>query len=96
MKVNAEKFMKALEHMRYSVCVPKDGEIEVSIRQENIEEGKLCECMLLTTTTQREPTSYSRNKTPTTIVTTIEIFAESENRPTRVIRQEIEEIDVES
>jgi|ERR1051325_2400686 hypothetical protein len=82
MKFKSKEFMKALNSFKYSV--PDNAEIEITTRNENIDQGQLCDAFMMVATWTTKPDSYDDIKTDVHHTQCIEFFPESENRKPRL------------
>jgi hypothetical protein len=62
----------------------KDAKLQVSVAEDDPGSGKMIECLTLTCALVKPPTSYDSFKTDTNCAYTLEIFADSDNRPPRL------------
>ena len=92
MKINSKKFHTAYNSLRYAT--PDDAEIEFSIREENIQEGKISSCLSLTASWDKPPSSYDSLKTTIHVSLTLEVYPDSENTPSRLITIETRDLNV--
>jgi hypothetical protein len=92
MKIKLEDLRKALDHLRYHGGCKDDAIVELSFRTEDIAANRLCDCVIISTSGEREPSSYSTFQSSITQVSTLEVFAENENRPIRWTTQETQDL----
>ena len=90
MKFKLKALKRAMDALRYGA--PDDAEIEIIVRTEDIQQGKLCDAITMVASWTELPPSYSDEKNPIAVVQTLEMFPESENRPFRVITTKTKEI----
>jgi hypothetical protein len=81
MKIKYAQLEKSLGQLR---GLSPQTELDISVREENIENGVLGECLVLRGSGVSTPSSYDDVKTDTTHEYTLEVFADSENRPARL------------
>ena len=84
MLVNLKNLRKALEHLHYHCPTTDESDVIVSIQEENIQDGKLCDYLTLTVHGTREARSYDSVQSERTVTTCIEVFSSSENRPSQL------------
>lgn len=82
MKFKAEKWKHAMDVLYDNM--PPTAEIEITVRDENFDQGKICDCVTLVATWSKLPASYDKNRNAINVVQTVEVFPEEENRPARV------------
>jgi hypothetical protein len=92
MKCNLEDLRKALDQFRY-MDSSDNMEVEITMSEESIEKGKLGSMLIITATSEKPPSSYESLQTKKTIKKTIEVFASHENQKSRMITEEIQELD---
>ena len=69
-----------------------DHEVNITVREEDPGNGKLGECLIITTVVISKPGSYDDYKADITTEYTLEIFSDSENRPARWTAVETREL----
>ena len=84
MQIKLKDLKKALEHLYYHCPTDEGTEVIVSIQEENIQDGKLCDHISLTVHGLREARSYDYVQSERTVTTHIEVFSTSENRPSQL------------
>lgn len=86
MEANFSHVWIALNHIRdeLGIDLANKAKIEVTHRDDDPGEGKICECMLVRCTVVKTPSNYDNFKTSTTVEYSIEVFADHENRAPRL------------
>jgi hypothetical protein len=92
MKIKFADLKKAVEYFSYNVRVPADGYLEIVLRDEDLEKHEICSSIVFTLTSSKPAETYDRVKTEKVIVSTLEIFPESENRSARISTQETQDL----
>jgi hypothetical protein len=82
MKLKVKTLKMAMDE--FTKGTPEGTEVEVTMRQENFEEGKLCDCVSFTTVHKELHNGYDQNRNDTIVTKTVEIFPESEGQPPKV------------
>ena len=97
MKFKIKDISNALEYFKYNGTIDtKLSHIEISLRIEDLDNNKVGSSMTFSAEGIKQPSAYERIKTPKSIVISMEIFPESENRPPRATVQESQVLDDES
>jgi hypothetical protein len=92
MKIKFSDLKKAVEYFSYNVRVPADGYLEITLRDEDLAQSRIGSAIMFTLTTTKAAETYDRVKTDKVIVSTLEIFPDSENRPARLSTQESQDL----
>ena len=93
MKINYQALRKSLSYLgSHAGISEKDPLVEILIREEDIEKGKLGDCLTLTFSVNEPASSYDSIQTEKTKEYTLEVFADHENRIPRLICVEIRDL----
>lgn len=82
MKFKLKNFKQAFNSFSYTL--PEGAEIEILVREEDIQQSKLCSTMTMVASFEKKAAAYDNNSNPTYVTVTIEVFPESENRPFKI------------
>lgn len=80
MKVSLGELKRVMEYMRYHVHGEDRDLVDISLKEEDIENNKLVSCLTISVSASKEPSSYDTIQTTKTVTTSIEVFAHHENR----------------
>jgi len=90
-RINFGMLRAIMQQLYYCNSIKNESIIDISLRQEDIEEGRLCDCMVMTSIST-EPASEERHVS--TVTTTLEVFSDNENRPPRLTEQKCRDLKV--
>lgn len=96
MKFKLKDLNKAMDYIKYNGHMEQSADIEISIREEDFDTNKVGSCIMLSATCVKEPKPYDRVKTSKTVMISVEVFPESENRQPRVTMQESQDLNDDS
>lgn len=94
MNIKVTHLNKVLEHLKYKAGLDSKDTLDFTVREEDIENNKLCGCLILKCTTTKNPGQYDDFIVPLVQEWTIEIYAEHENRPPRITLNQTTELNL--
>lgn len=95
MKFKLKDITKAMDYIKYNGNMDSTPDVDISIREEDFEISKVGSCMVFSVTCTKEPKQYERVKTAKTVVISVEVFPDTENRSPRVTMQESQDLEDE-
>lgn len=93
MKIRYKELLKALDHIRYQSGSKDDQVVEITMREEDIQNNRLCDSMTVTLTTVSGPGQYDSVRSNVTKEYVLEVFSESENRTPHLTITESRDLD---
>ena len=86
---------KVMNQLQYNLGISDDGEVEITIRDEDFEANKIGSAMIISVETTKRPSGYDKSSKPTKINTTIELYPINENQPPRLSSTETKVLDLD-
>lgn len=95
MNIKFSQVRMAIEQIRDKIGSEKSKDVmlDISMVEDDPGAGKMLECMTLRCTTTEQPSKYDSIKSPIVKEYTVEVFAESENRPSRLTINETRDLE---
>jgi hypothetical protein len=96
MNVKFSQLRLALDHLRDEIGVDnyKNATLEIVMKEDDPGAGALCECLTVKCTVTCQPSKYDSFTTPSVKEYTIEVFAEDERRPPRMVLSQTRNLEV--